>query len=163
MREIELYSRLHTLSESPAPLFADDGRAQEIALHKIWPQTIRRERPSTEKQFKIGVYIRYFNQTKHSDYLSYHKKQFRDTIELCPAWELIDFYVDEGSTPPNMESAPQWGQLLQDCVEGKVNVIFFIPEDIFTLASYYLEDMRDTYFLPDPSWKPLPDGASPGG
>lgn len=35
MREIELYSRLHTLSESPAPLFADDGRAQEIALHKI--------------------------------------------------------------------------------------------------------------------------------
>lgn len=194
MREIELYSRLHTLSESPAPLFADDGRAQEIALHKIWLQTIRRERPSTEKQFKIGVYIRYFNQTKHSDYLSYHKKQFRDTIELCPAWELIGFYVDEGSTPPNMESAPQWGQLLQDCVEGKVNLIitqkisnvskksheidlcarllaqqkppvgiYFISEDIFTLASYYLEDMRDTYFLPDPSWKPLPDGASPGG
>lgn len=194
MREIELYSRLHTLSESPAPLFADDGRAQEIALHKIWLQTIRRERPSTEKRFKIGVYIRYFNQTRHSDYLSYHKKQFRDTIELCPAWELIDFYVDEGSTPPNMESAPQWGQLLQDCVEGKVNLIitqkisnvskksheidlcarllaqqkppvgiYFISEDIFTLASYYLENMRDTYFLPDSNWKPLPDGASPGG
>lgn len=194
MREIELYSRLHTLSESPVPLFADDGRAQEIALHKIWLQTIRHERPSTEKQFKIGVYIRYFNQTKHSDYLSYHKKQFRDTIELCPAWELIGFYVDEGSTPPNMESAPQWGQLLQDCVEGKVNLIitqkisnvskksheidlcarllaqqkpsvgiYFISEDIFTLASYYLEDMRDTYFLPDPNWKPLSDGAAPGG
>lgn len=194
MSEMELYGKLHALSESSAPLFADDGRAQEISLHKIWLQTIRRERPSTEKRFKIGVYIRYFNQTRHSDYLSYHKKQFRDTIELCPAWELIGFYVDEGSTPPNMESAPQWGQLLQDCVEGKVNLIitqkisnvskksheidlcarllaqqkppvgiYFISEDIFTLASYYLEDMRDTYLLPNSNWKLLPDGAALGG
>ena len=83
MGEMELYSRLHTLSGSSTPLFVGDGRAQELALHKIWLQGIRRERPSTEKHFKIGVYIRYFNQTKHSDYLSYHKKQFRDTIELC--------------------------------------------------------------------------------
>lgn len=194
MSEIEIYSRLHTLSESPAPLFADDERTREIALHKIWLQTIRRERPSTKKQFKIGVYIRYFNQTKHSDYLSYHKKQFRDTIELCPAWELVDFYVDEGSTPPNMETARQWSQLPQDCVEGKVNLIitqkisnvskksreidlcarllaqqkppvgiYFISEDIFTLASYYLENMRDTCFLPVPNWKPLTDGATREG
>lgn len=194
MREMELYSKFRTLSESPAPLCADDKRAQEIALHKIWLQAIRRERPSTEKQFKIGVYIRYFNQTKYSDYLSCHKKQFQDTIELCPAWELIGFYVDEGSTPPNMESAPQWSQLLQDCVEGKINLIitqkisnvskkcreidlcarllaqqkppvgiYFISEDIFTLASYYFEDMRDTHFLPDLSWKPLTDGAAQGG
>ena len=191
MSEIELYSRLSTLSESPAPLFIDDARTQELALHKIWLQTIRRERPSTEKHFKIGVYIRYFNQTKHVDYLSYHKKQFWDTIELCPAWELIGFYVDEGSTPPNMESAPQWSQLLQDCVEGKVDLIitqkisnvskksheldlcarllaqqdppigiYFISEDIFTLASYYLENMRDTYFPPDPNRKPLTDGTA---
>ena len=73
MGEMELYSRLHTLSGSSAPLFVGDGRAQELALHKIWLQGIRRERPSTEKHFKIGVYIRYFNQTKHSDYLSYHR------------------------------------------------------------------------------------------
>lgn len=191
MGEMELYSRLHTLSGSSAPLFVGDGRAQELALHKIWLQGIRRERPSTEKHFKIGVYIRYFNQTKHSDYLSYHKKQFRDTIELCPAWELVGFYVDDGSTPPNMESAPQWGQLLQDCMEGKINLIitqkisnvskksheitlcaellaqqdppigiYFISEDIFTLASYYLEDMRDIRFLPAPNWKPLADATT---
>lgn len=193
MSEMELYSRLYTLSKPSAPLFSDenDERAQEIALHKIWLQTIRRERPSTEKRFKIGVYIRYFNQTKYSDYLSYHKKQFQDTIGLCPAWELVGFYVDEGSTPPNMESAPRWGQLLQDCVEGKVNLIitqkisnvskksreidlcarllaqqkppvgiYFISEDIFTLASYYLEDMRDTHFLPSPDWKSLTDSAN---
>lgn len=192
MSEMELYGRLYTLSKPPAPLFSDenDECAQEIALHKIWLQAIRRERPSTEKHFKIGVYIRYFNQTKYSDYLSYHKKQFQDTIGLCPAWELVGFYVDEGSTPPNMESAPRWGQLLQDCVEGKVDLIitqkisnvskksreidlcarllaqqkppvgiYFISEDIFTLASYYLEDMRDTHFLPSPGWKSLTDSA----
>ena len=27
--------------------------------------------------------------------------------------------------------------------------IYFISEDIFTLASYYQEDMQDTYFFPD--------------
>ena len=45
MGEMELYSRLHTLSGSSAPLFVGDGRAQELALHKIWLQGIRRERP----------------------------------------------------------------------------------------------------------------------
>lgn len=189
MSEIELYSKLNSMSG--APLFSldkDYERAQEIAAHKIWLQSIRHERPSTEKRFKIGVYIRYFNQTKYSDYLSYHKKQFEDTIALCPAWELVGFYVDEGSTPPNMESAPQWGQLLQDCVDGKVDLIitqkisnvskksheitlcarllaqqrppigiYFISEDIFTLASYYLEDMQDVQFLPSADWKPLLD------
>ena len=182
MGEIELYSKLNAISEVPAPLFTvdkDNERGRKIALHKIWLQSIRRERPSTEKSFKIGVYIRYFNQTKHGNYLSYHKKQFEDTIALCPAWTLIDFYVDEGSTPPNMESAPQWGRLLQDCIEGKVNLIitqkisnvskksleitlcarllaqlappvgiYFISEDIFTLASYYLEDMQDVQAFP---------------
>ena len=27
--------------------------------------------------------------------------------------------------------------------------IYFISEDIFTLATYYLDDMKDTGFLPD--------------
>ena len=35
--------------------------------------------------------------------------------------------------------------------------IYFISEDIFTLASYYLEDLKDPEFLPTPDWIPLPD------
>lgn len=194
MSELELFSRSDTFPEvraSTSPFDSVHRRAQEIADHKIWLQAIRRERPSAEKRYKIGIYIRYFNQTKYSDYLSYHKKQFEDTIALCPAWELTGFYVDEGSTPPNMESAPQWGQLLQDCMEGKVNLIitqklsnvskksheitlcaallaqqdppigiYFISEDIFTLASYYLEDMRDPRFLPAPGEEALSGDSS---
>ena len=35
--------------------------------------------------------------------------------------------------------------------------IYFISEDIFTLASYYQEDLRDPFFLPSPDWEILPD------
>lgn len=57
---------------------------KKIAAHRVWLQNIQRERPSPAKQYKIGVYIRYFNQTRHKDYIDYHKKQFEDTISLCP-------------------------------------------------------------------------------
>ena len=89
-----------------------------------------------------------------------------------------------------MENAPEWCRLLQDCLDGKVDLIitqkvsnvtkkpqeitimsrflatlqhpvgiYFISEDIFTLASYYQEDMRDTDFFPD-GWVSLPDDDS---
>ena len=35
--------------------------------------------------------------------------------------------------------------------------IYFISEDIFTLASYYTDDRRDEFFYPYPEWKLLPD------
>ena len=35
--------------------------------------------------------------------------------------------------------------------------IYFISEDIFTLASYYMQDMKDTCFFPE-GWEVLPDG-----
>ena len=75
-----------------------------------------------------------------------------------------------------MESAPELSRLLNDCFSGKVNLIvtqkvssmsrkawdlsllvrllavrgvgvYFINEDIFTTASYYMQDLRDTDFL----------------
>ena len=134
----------------------------------------------------FAVYIRYFNQTKHEDYLSYHKQQFLDTIGLCPNWEFLGFYIDEGGTAPNMENAKEWTRLLQDCFDGKVDLIitqkvsnvskkqseitfcarilaahqvgiYFISEDIFTLASYYQDDLKDPFFYPSPDWQLLPD------
>ena len=38
--------------------------------------------------------------------------------------------------------------------------IYFVSEDIFTLASYYQNDLRDTGFFPDENWKILPDDDS---
>ena len=51
-----------------------------------------------------------------------------------------------------MRSAPEWCRLLDDCFIG----IYFISEDIFTLASYYQHDLHEVDFLPE-GWTLLPD------
>ena len=190
MEEIDVFNQLSAIATPTfAVTFGDDSdRAIQIAQHKAWLGSIRRERPTTNTPYKVGIYIRYFNQTKYDNYLSYHKKQFADTIALCPKWTLVDFYVDEGATAPNMENAPEWNRLINDAMEGKVDLIitqkvsnvskkmhevtlcsrllakqdppigiYFISEDIFTLASYYTSDTRDQFFFPYPGWKILPD------
>ena len=94
-----------------------------LAEHRAWLKEIKRERPLPKTHYRVAVYIRYFNQTRYEDYLSAHKKQFLDTLALCPNWKFVGFYVDEGSTAPNMENAPEWSRLLQDCYEEKVDLI----------------------------------------
>ena len=96
--------------------------------------------------------------------------------------------MDEGQTAPYMENAKEWSRLLQDCLDGKIDLIitqkvsnvtrnpneitltarvlatqpkpvgiYFVNEDIFTLASYYQMDMREKRFFPSPDWQMLPD------
>ena len=173
----------------PSFNFALEAEQQtRLAEHKAWLKSVKHERPLPQHPFKVAVYIRYFNQTKHDDYLEYHKQQFQNTIALCPNWDFKGFYVDEGGTAPNMENAKAWSQLLQDCYEEKVNLIitqktsnvsrnhielsfcarilaalkkpvgiYFISDDIFTLASYYQDDLKDPFFLPHPELRLLPD------
>lgn len=157
-----------------------------VRQHKQWLDEITHEYPMPYTQYRIGVYIRYFNQTKYENYLDYHKKEFIDTIGLCPNWKLIDFYVDEGMSAPSMENAKEWCRLLNDCFSGRVNLIvtqkvrnvsrspeeiafisrilaaqdypvgiYFISEDLFTLASYYQQDLHEKGFLPK-GWQVLP-------
>ena len=105
--EVEVYERLMQIGEAQkfSTVFgANSEQAQKIAEHKAWLQNIRHERPNTAHHFRVGVYIRYFNQTKHENYLAYHIQDFKDTLSLCPNWELVDFYIDEGASPPNMEN-----------------------------------------------------------
>lgn len=187
MEELDIYQKMTEIASPEAfVLMTGSEWAQKIADHKAWLGSIRRERPNPADHYKVAVYIRYFNQTRYENYLEHHKKQFLDTINLCPNWELTGFYIDEGSVAPNMESAPEWSRLLTDAMDGKFNLIltqkvgnvsrkpyevafcsrilaqqkppigiYFISEDIFTLASYYQEDMKDTFFLPCADWKLL--------
>ena len=157
----------------------DNPRKKLIAKHRVWMDELQHEYPMPYHPFKIGVYIRFYNQTKYEDYLEKHKQQFIDDIGLCRNWTLVDFYIDEGMSAPRMENAKEWCRLLDDCWSGKIDLIvtqkvrnvakdadelsliarllasqehpigmYFISEDIFTLASYYMQDMRDTEFLP---------------
>ena len=164
-----------------------DRHRELVRKHRAWLDLVQHEYPLPYIHYKIGVYIRYFNQTKYENYLDYHKQQFIDTIACCPNWTLVDFYVDEGISAPNMESAKAWCRLLDDCFSGKVDLIitqkvsnvskkpeeiafiarmlasqkkpigiYFISEDLFTLASYYQEDLHERGFIPE-NWTILPD------
>lgn len=104
-------------------VFVSNGVIDKYDQHRTWLKSIRHEYPSTLKHYRIGVYIRFFNQTKYENYLEHHKKQFADTIALCPEWELVDSYIDYGSSAPNMESSPAWCKLLDDCFAGKIDLI----------------------------------------
>ena len=166
----------------------EEARRRLLAKHKLWLESLQHEYPSPYAHYRIGVYIRFFNQTKYENYLLYHKQEFIDTIALCPNWTLVGFYVDEGQSAPCMENAKEWSRLLQDCLNDKIDLIitqkvsnvtrnsaeitlvsrilatqknpvgiYFINEDIFTLASYYQEDMREKRFFPSLDWQILPD------
>ncbi len=163
-----------------------DEQKAMIRRHRQWLDQFRKEYPLPSQPYRIGVYIRFFNQTKYKNYLDYHIKDFKDTIALCPLWTLVDFYVDHGNNAPNIESAPELCRLLNDCRDGKINLIitqkisnmsrkawdlalilrilttmnvgvYFISEDIFTMATYYRYDRRDEEFLV-PGLDPIPDG-----
>ena len=167
--------------------FKDNAKERAIAKHRLWLASIEHEYPMPYESFKIGVYIRYHNQTKYDDYLDKHIQQFTDDIALCPKWTLVDFYIDKGSKAPAMECSPEWCRLLGDCFEGKVDLIvtqnktnvssdavelafiarllaaqkhpigiYFISDDIYTLASYYRADLKNNSFLP-PGYTVLPD------
>lgn len=189
MNELELYSVAPSDENPFSNMFGDSSeQARMIADHKHWLKTIRHETPNPAVSFRVGIYIRFFNQTKYEDYLDNHKKQYLDTMALCPNWTLVDFYIDEGSTAPSMRSAPEWSRLLNDAMGGKVDLIitqkvsnvsrspeeitfcsrilatqtppvgiYFVSEDIYTLASYYREDLRDPFFMPSEDWELLPD------
>ena len=183
MSEVDIYQKLTEIEEAPrfSMIFGDSSdRSDKISEHRLWLQSIRKEHPLPATPYRVGVYIRYFNQTKYENYLDYHIKNYEDTLALCPKWTLVDFYIDEGATAPNMESAPEWCRLFDDCFDGKVDLIitqkvsnvskksqeitfvsrllasldkpvgiYFISEDIFTLASYYKADIQDKDFLPE--------------
>ena len=201
--EHEVFNKLaeaETIPDFAVPFTGNHKMDQRLAEHKAWLKTIRHEQPSPKRHFHVGIYIRYYNQTKHDNYLEYHIQQYQDTIALCPNWELVDFYIDEGATAPNMENAKEWCRLLSDCFGGRVDLIitqkvsnvskkhyeitilarmlaalnkpvgiYFVSEDIFTLASYYQHDMRDKVFFPSEDWQVLPDNKAekrlllPGG
>lgn len=165
----------------------DDPRKKQLVKHQLWLESIQHEYPMPYIPYKIGVYIRYYNQTKYDDYLQKHIQQFTDDISLSPKWTLVDFYIDNGAKAPRMENAKEWCRLVNDCFSGKVDLIvtqklgnvcsdpdeiaflarilatqkhpvgmYFISEDIFTLASYYRDDLSDRSMIPA-GIEPLPD------
>ena len=105
------------------PLSIDDEarqkRAKAMAAHYSHPIEI----PNLYKQMRVAVYIRYFNSADIEDWLDAIKKFYTDGLANIPAWTFVDFYIDEGPSPNNMENNKEWCRLLDDCFAGKVDLI----------------------------------------
>ena len=54
----------------------EEAHRRMLALHKLWLDSLQHEYPSPYAHYRIGVYIRYFNQTRHENYLLFHKQEF---------------------------------------------------------------------------------------
>lgn len=119
MNEIDIYEKMGAIAD-PLEVNIDElegsKRYRMLVAHKNWLSQIRHEKPSTARHFRVAVYIRFYNQTKYENYLDHHKAQFLDALSLCPNWEFVGFYIDEGQTAPNMETAPEWRRLLDHTV-----------------------------------------------
>ena len=74
MNEIDVYQKMNEIVETPqfSLIFGDTSeQTQKIMAHREWLKGIRHERPNPEVPFKVGIYIRYFNQTKYENYVVY--------------------------------------------------------------------------------------------
>lgn len=69
--EPEVFKKLAEAEAAPdlsVPFTGSYEMNQQIIEHKTWLKTIRHEKPSPKCHYRVGIYIRYFNQTKHDNY-----------------------------------------------------------------------------------------------
>ena len=64
----------------------ENPKKAALARHRLWLDSIPREYPMPYTPYKIGVYIRYFNQTRHENYLEKHIQQYMDDSARSGHW-----------------------------------------------------------------------------
>lgn len=60
MPELTVFDQMRGIDEATrleAVFGGDKALAEKVAQHRIWLKSIRRERPSTSRHFKVGIYI----------------------------------------------------------------------------------------------------------
>lgn len=51
------------------------------------------------------------------------KQHFRQMIEANDRWEEVGIYADEGKSGTNMKKRPEFQRMIQDCRDGKIDLI----------------------------------------
>lgn len=51
------------------------------------------------------------------------KQHFRQMIEANDQWEEVGIYADEGKSGTNMKKRPEFQRMIQDCRDGKIDLI----------------------------------------
>ena len=66
-----------------------DPNKQMLAEHRRWMDAQQKEYPMPYVPYRVGVYIRYYNQTRHENYIEKHTQQFADDIALTKMRNLF--------------------------------------------------------------------------
>ena len=105
---------------------------------------------------RVAVYVRVStdNLGQETSY-ELQKNYYEEFVLKHPNWKLVKIYADKGISGTSTKHRVELNQML---AARKPPVgIYFISEDLYTLASYYRDDLREPCFLPAPDWKILPD------
>lgn len=79
---------------------------------------------TTAETLRVAAYVRV--STDHKEQLESFKSQiayFTDKIKSNPAWTLVDIYKDEGISGTGTEKRDDFNRLINDCMEGKIDLI----------------------------------------
>ena len=78
----------------------------------------------TDRPLRVAAYCRV--SSKNEEQMTSYDTQlaaYRSRIEKEPGWELAGIYADYGLSGTRAEKRPQFLQMIQDCEDGKIDVV----------------------------------------
>ena len=85
---------------------------------------IEQTSPVLPKRKRVAAYARVSTDTERLNHsLSAQVSYYSDLIQRNPEWEYVGVYADNGITGTKLSGRPEFGRLLQDCEDGKIDII----------------------------------------
>lgn len=80
---------------------------------------------TNNQKLKAGVYCRVSTQLEIQEgSLAWQKKHYSELLSKNPAIESVQIYCDEGYSGKYADKRPAFQQMLKDCEDGKVNILY---------------------------------------
>lgn len=96
----------------------EDKRAVEYIPAKI--QTNQDNKPA----LRVAAYCRVSTlEDAQAGSFELQIQHFQQMIKDNPSWEEVGIYADEGKSGTNMKNRPQFQKMIEDCKEGKIDLI----------------------------------------
>lgn len=80
--------------------------------------------PEETKKLRVAAYCRVSTQEEEQlGSFTAQVRYFREKIEANPLWELVNIYEEEGISGTSIRKRPAFQQMMNDAVEGKIDLI----------------------------------------
>lgn len=91
---------------------------------EVIPRDEKYEPKGEDEQKLVGPYCRVSTlQESQEDSLTMQRAYYTEYVDKHPNWTLVDIYADHGISATSMKNRTNFNRLIQDCKEGKVNLI----------------------------------------